>query len=87
MLHRPHIWLVIAVLVAIAIVFVAPSLNLAPTALRAWRAVCAIFLAIAALQVVAQFSVCDVRWCERLVSVASRSCARTGPALVSPLIC
>jgi hypothetical protein len=48
MFRRSHIFLAVVLILAIAIVFIAPSVDLAPTALRAWQAACAFFLAIAA---------------------------------------
>lgn len=49
MLRKRYTWLTIIVIVAIAIVLIAPSVDLAPTALRAWQAACAIFLGMAAM--------------------------------------
>jgi hypothetical protein len=61
MMRKPRTWLVLVVLVAVAVVFIAPSVDLEPTALRSWQAACAIFLAIAAsLQVIAQLSIGSV---------------------------
>jgi len=48
MLRKQHTWLAIIAILAIMVIFVAPSVDLAPTALRAWQAACAIFVAIAA---------------------------------------
>lgn len=47
MLHRRYTWLVVIAIIAVAVVFVAPSVDLQPTALRAWQAACAMFVAIA----------------------------------------
>ena len=49
MLRKRYTWLAVIVIVAIAIVLIAPSVDLAPTALRAWQAACAIFLGMAAM--------------------------------------
>ena len=47
MLRRPHFWLALVALLAVIVVFIAPSVDLEPGALRAWQAACAIFLAMA----------------------------------------
>lgn len=49
MIRKPHVWIALLVLVAIAIIVIAPSVDLAPAALRAWQAACAIFVAMAAV--------------------------------------
>ena len=47
LLRKPQFWLVVIALLAVAVVFIAPSVDLQPTALRSWQAACAIFLAMA----------------------------------------
>ena len=47
MLRKRHFWLAIIALLAVVVIFIAPSVDLAPTVLRAWQATCAIFLAMA----------------------------------------
>jgi hypothetical protein len=48
MLRRNYLWLAAVIaIVAVTLVFVAPSVDLEPTALRAWQAACAVFVAMA----------------------------------------
>lgn len=48
MLRKQYTWLAIIAIIAVLIIFIAPSVDLAPTALRAWGTACAVFFAIAA---------------------------------------
>jgi len=48
MLRKRHAWLAVMVIITIAVVLIAPSVDLQPTALRAWQAACAFFIAMAA---------------------------------------
>lgn len=47
MLRRRYTWVALILIIAIAIICVAPSVDLDPTALRAWQAACAMLLAMA----------------------------------------
>jgi len=46
--RKLYIFVAIVLIVAVAVIFVAPSVDLSPTALRAWQAACALLFAIAA---------------------------------------
>ncbi|MGH9514431.1 MAG: hypothetical protein ACRD3P_02000 [Terriglobales bacterium] len=47
MLRNKYAWLAVIAIIVVAIVFIAPSVDLQPTALRAWQAACAVFVGIA----------------------------------------
>lgn len=46
--RKSHIFVALILIVAVVVIFVAPSVDLSPTALRAWQAACALFFAMAA---------------------------------------
>jgi hypothetical protein len=64
MLKRVHMALAILMLIALAVVFFAPSVDLEPSALRAWRAAALIFFAIfVAAHVLLRFNGPQFRQC------------------------
>ena len=48
MRRKLYIFVAMFLIVAVAVILVAPSVDLSPTALRAWQAACALLFAIAA---------------------------------------
>jgi hypothetical protein len=87
MLRKPQFWIALIVMAAILFVFIAPSVDLDPTALRAWQAACAIFLALATICRVVTTPLPRLEFAAPIVPLSKSSGARSTIQLNSVLLC
>jgi hypothetical protein len=88
MLRKPHFWIALIVIAAVLFVLIAPSVDLDPTALRAWQAACSILMALTTLCRIASANPPRVKLNSILAPVPVRFPGGTGTAeLNSILLC